>query len=56
MNRYFLLALLSLVLWIILAFGMAVPSGFVHIFLAVGVLLIVVGIVEADERRSAPRA
>ena len=56
MNRYFLLALISLVVWIVLAFGMAIPSGFVHIFLAVGVVLIAVGIVQADEERRSPHA
>jgi hypothetical protein len=55
-NRYFLLALVSMAVWVVLAFGMAIPSGFVHIFLAVGVVLIAVGIVQADagRRRSRP--
>jgi hypothetical protein len=54
-NRYFLLALISLAVWIVLAFGMAIPSGFVHVFLAVGVVLIAVGIVQADQGRRSPR-
>jgi hypothetical protein len=53
-NRYFLLALLSLAVWVVLAFGMAIPSGFVHVFLALGVALIAVGIVQADEQRRRP--
>jgi hypothetical protein len=55
-NRYFWLALLSLAVWIVLAFGMAMPSGFVHIFLALGVVLIAVGIVHADEGRRSPHS
>ena len=55
MNRYFLLALVSLAVWVVLAFAMAIPSGFVHIFLAMGVVLIAVGIVQADEGRRSPR-
>ena len=56
MNRYFLLALVSMAVWVVLAFGMAIPSGYVHVFLAVGVVLIPVGIVQADagRRRSRP--
>ncbi len=53
MNLYFLLALASLVLWAILAFAMAIPSGWVHAPLAVGVVLIAMGIVEADKGRAA---
>lgn len=49
MNRYFLLALISLILWAILAFAMAIPSGWVHLPLAVGVVLIAVGMVEAND-------
>jgi hypothetical protein len=55
-NRYFLLALLSLAVWVVLAFGMAIPSGFVHVFLALGVVLIAVGIVHAGEGRRTPHA
>ena len=54
-NRYFLLALVSMAVWVVLAFGMAIPSGFVHIFLAVGVVLIAVGIVQADAGRRRSR-
>lgn len=52
MNRYFLLALASLILWAVLAFAMAIPSGWVHGPLAVGVVLIAIGIVDAGERRA----
>jgi len=51
-NRYFLLALVSLVLWAVLAFALAIPSGWVHTFLAAGVVLIAIGVVEADQRRA----
>ncbi|MBI2401396.1 MAG: hypothetical protein HYV20_01380 [Gemmatimonadetes bacterium] len=49
MNRYFLLALVSLALWAVLAFAMAIPSGWVHVALAVGVVLVAVAIVEGDD-------
>ena len=48
MNRYFLLALISLVLWAILGFAMAIPSGWVHVPLAAGTVLIGVGIVHTN--------
>lgn len=51
MNLYFLLALISLILWAVLALAMAIPSGWVHLPLAVGTVLVAVGIVEADARR-----
>jgi uncharacterized membrane protein len=46
-NRYFLLALIALVLWVVLAFGVAIPSGWVHVPLALGAVLIAIGIVES---------
>jgi len=49
MNRYFLLALVSLILWVVLAFAAAIPSGWVHMPLAVAVVLIAVGIVEGNQ-------
>ncbi len=45
----------SLVLWVILTFLMDLRSGWTHLPLAVGVLLIVIGIVESDERRGRNR-
>lgn len=48
MNRYFLLALASLILWAVLAFAMAIPSGWVHVPLAAGAVFIAIGIVETD--------
>lgn len=53
MNRYFLLALVSLFLWGVLAFGMALSTGWVHVFLALGVVLIAVGIVRSGEEPGA---
>lgn len=50
MNRYILLALTSLVLWVVLAFAMAIPSGWVHVPLALGVVLMAVGIVKSNEK------
>jgi hypothetical protein len=35
------LGILSLVVWVVLAFVVAVPAGWVHVFLAAGVLLLV---------------
>jgi uncharacterized membrane protein len=52
MNLYSLLALICFVLWLVLAFGMAIPSGWVHVPLAACAVLIVVGIVKADEARA----
>ena len=49
MNLYFLLALISLILWAVLAFAMAIPSGWVHLPLAVATVLIAIGIVEASK-------
>ena len=51
-NLYFLLALICLVLWLVLAFGLALPSGWVHTPLAVAAVLFAVGIVKADETRN----
>lgn len=53
MNRYFLLALVALILWVVLAFGMAIPTGWVHLFLALGVVLIAIGIVQSGEKPGA---
>jgi uncharacterized membrane protein len=43
-------AVICILLWIALAFVAAIPSGWVHVPLALGTLLIVVAIVE--ERRT----
>ena len=48
MNRYLLLALVSLILWAVLAFGMALPTGWVHLFLAAATVLMAVAIVRGD--------
>ncbi len=48
MNRAFALALGCLVLWLALAFVWAVPSGWVHVPLAVGTVFLVKGIVDRD--------
>ncbi len=53
MNRYFLLALVALILWAVLAFGMAIPTGWVHVFLALGVVLIAIGIVGSRDKPDA---
>ena len=45
----------SLVLWVVLTFLMDLRSGWTHLPLAVGVVLIVIGIVESDERRGRNR-
>lgn len=41
-------AVICLAVWVILAFVTAIPSGWVHIPLAAGVILIVVAIVRSD--------
>lgn len=48
-----LLAILCLAAWIVLAFVLSIPSGWVHLALVAGVLLIVRAIVAADEERAA---
>jgi hypothetical protein len=40
MNVTLILALLSLVLWIVLGFVIALPSGAVHVLYAVGMMLL----------------
>ncbi|MCH7874769.1 MAG: hypothetical protein IH965_05670 [Gemmatimonadetes bacterium] len=45
----------SLVLWVVLTFLMDLRSGWTHLPLAVAVVLIVIGIVESDERRGRNR-
>lgn len=39
------LAILSLVIWVVLAFVVAIPSGWVHVPLAVGFVLLARGLV-----------
>lgn len=53
MNRYFLLALAALILWAVLAFGVALPTGWVHVPLVLGVVLIAVSIVKSGEEPGA---
>lgn len=47
-----LAAATCLAVWIVLAFVVAVPSGWVHALLAVGVLVLVRAIVSADAERA----
>jgi hypothetical protein len=42
-------AVACLALWVVLAFVMAVPSGWVHVPLALATVLIAVAIVRGDE-------
>lgn len=46
MNVALLLAIASLVLWVLLAFVAAIPNGWVHLPLAIGSVLLVIGIVQ----------
>ena len=39
-----------LVAWVVLAFVAALPSGWVHLPLALGVILVAKGIVDREER------
>jgi hypothetical protein len=41
MSPTLLVAVVSLVAWVILAFGLALPSGAVHLLLALGTTLLV---------------
>jgi uncharacterized membrane protein len=45
-------AVLCLAAWIVLAFVVSLPSGWVHVPLVAGVLLVVRAIVAADEERA----
>jgi uncharacterized membrane protein len=45
-------AVVCLAAWILLAFVLALPSGWVHVPLVAGVLLVVRAIVFADEERA----
>ncbi|MBI3983294.1 MAG: hypothetical protein HY337_10290 [Gemmatimonadetes bacterium] len=51
MNTALIAAVTALALWIVLVFVVAWPSGWSHALLAVGVVLLVKAIVEADDRR-----
>lgn len=44
-------AVLCFALWIVLAFVLAFPTGWVHVPLVIGVLLVVRAIVAADAER-----
>ena len=48
MSLHGILAVVCLALWVTLAFVLAIPSGWVHIPLIPGVLLIVKAIVDSD--------
>lgn len=52
MNVTVLLALACLVLWIVLAFVVALPTGWAHLPLAAGTVLLAIGIVESVKRRA----
>ena len=43
--KFLLVGTASLGAWMILAFGLAIPSGWVHVPLAVGTVLIAMGVV-----------
>jgi uncharacterized membrane protein len=47
-------AVVSLLAWIVLAFVLAFPTGWVHVPLVIGVLLVVRAIVAADAERPQP--
>ena len=50
MNHAAIAAVLCLLAWIVLAFVLALPSGWVHIPLMIGVLLIVKAIVDGKPK------
>ena len=41
-------ALAALGLWVVLAFVVAIPSGWVHVPLAIGICLIAIAIIESN--------
>jgi uncharacterized membrane protein len=47
-----LTAILAFVLWVVLAFVLAIPSGWVHVPLMAAALLAVKGIVDGGARRA----
>jgi len=50
MNVYLIVGIACLVLWGILLFGLAVPSGWVHVPLAVGFVLVARGLMAPRKR------
>jgi len=50
MNLPGIAAILSLMVWVTLAFWLVLPSGWVHIPLIIGVLLIVKAIVDGKQK------
>ena len=52
MNRYLVLAVACIVVWVILAFGLAIPSGWVHVPLAAGGILLARGILGTGTRQA----
>jgi uncharacterized membrane protein len=50
MNVFGIVAILCLLVWVYLAFVLALPNGWVHIPLILGVLLVVVAIVEGKKQ------
>ncbi len=50
MNMMIVTAVACLVLWTILTFVLLLPTAWVHVALAAGIVLLAVGIVHADAR------
>ena len=48
--HYFVLAAVCLALWVVLAFVVAIPKGWVHVPLAAGTVLIAFGIIQLPPR------
>ena len=51
MNLALISAVLCLVLWVVLAFIAAIPSGWVHLPLAAGTVLLAISFVHGGKRR-----
>ena len=49
MNISFILAIACLILWVVLAFVVAIPSGWVHLPLAAGTVLLARAVVESGK-------
>jgi hypothetical protein len=50
MNVSLIVAVFCILLWIVLAFAAAIPSGWVHLPLVVGVVLLAKAILESKSR------
>ncbi len=50
MNRYLVVAVACIIAWVVLAFALAIPSGWVHVPLAAGCILLARGLMGTTTR------